>query len=463
MGSEIQKIKLLVSSLEKRVPIKTSQKMNRLVFILIFILANTLSLISGTVTVTNLTDIVNGNTASIAALIASDGGDGISYREAVRASNNTIETNIINVSVSGTITLLSDMDNIIGGNIAINGNGLILDGDAQYNYGSAQTIIATLNDLVFYNGGGGEIFDYIGFGGQGELFTMNNCVFDSNDSGNSNVFECDDPICILNRCIFSNNVGKHIYRMCEEISIMNNCVFDNNHSTDGGIYFHEDGYSEINASLFINNSTDSILVLADAFDSLILIRNTTFSGNQVTGSGDHMFLVSAVDERMELINCTIDNNVVSGGAFVFGIEDMDSLVIKNTIVSNTGDPAFYFDNPSGTITSINNIFEGYTGSVPYKSNADPLLGPLQNNGGPTETHALLAGSPAINMGNIADCPELDQRGYFRNGTCDIGAFEFEGTINPIPSMTTWGIIILMLMFSIFHVVYYKEFRLSLSK
>jgi hypothetical protein len=62
--------------------------------------------------------------------------------------------------------------------------------------------------------------------------------------------------------------------------------------------------------------------------------------------------------------------------------------------------------------------------------ADAMLGPLADNGGPTETHALLAGSPAIDAGS-PDCPPpaTDQRGVLRpqGAACDIGAFESEAT------------------------------------
>jgi hypothetical protein len=55
-----------------------------------------------------------------------------------------------------------------------------------------------------------------------------------------------------------------------------------------------------------------------------------------------------------------------------------------------------------------------------------LLGTLRNNGGPTPTHALLWGSPAIDGGSNAGCPAADQRGVTRpqRTTCDIGAVEF---------------------------------------
>ena len=55
---------------------------------------------------------------------------------------------------------------------------------------------------------------------------------------------------------------------------------------------------------------------------------------------------------------------------------------------------------------------------------DPMLGPLHDNGGPTETHALLSGSPAINQIPMAACEvDTDQRGFPRDSMCDVGAFE----------------------------------------
>ncbi|WP_223847121.1 T9SS type A sorting domain-containing protein [Hymenobacter montanus] len=59
---------------------------------------------------------------------------------------------------------------------------------------------------------------------------------------------------------------------------------------------------------------------------------------------------------------------------------------------------------------------------------DPLLSPLANNGGPTQTMALRAGSPAIDAGG-SSCPATDQRGLVRVGACDIGAYEFSA---PLP-------------------------------
>jgi hypothetical protein len=87
-----------------------------------------------------------------------------------------------------------------------------------------------------------------------------------------------------------------------------------------------------------------------------------------------------------------------------------------------------------------NLISNSTGGSGYAPtdilDVDPLLGPLADNGGPTLTHALLPGSPAIDAGdpNPADPPEWDQRGpgfpRIANGRIDIGAFEVQATGMP---------------------------------
>ena len=72
---------------------------------------------------------------------------------------------------------------------------------------------------------------------------------------------------------------------------------------------------------------------------------------------------------------------------------------------------------------------GGTGDL---SNVDPKLGTLEDNGGPTFTHALLEGSPAIDAGDDSICSDTDQRDFLRPlfaGACDIGAYEF-GALPP---------------------------------
>jgi hypothetical protein len=91
---------------------------------------------------------------------------------------------------------------------------------------------------------------------------------------------------------------------------------------------------------------------------------------------------------------------------------------------------------SGTVTSRGyNLSSdnggGFLTATGDQINTNPMLGPLQNNGGPTFTHALLSGSPAINAGDpvFSPPPTFDQRGpgYPRvsGGRIDVGSFELQ--------------------------------------
>ena len=121
-----------------------------------------------------------------------------------------------------------------------------------------------------------------------------------------------------------------------------------------------------------------------------------------------------------------------GGLFL----PIGTTTLKNTlVVSNTaGNPAF--QNCFGAIAlATHSISFGGTGCPISFGTGNPLLGQLQNNGGPTETRAVGLGGAAVDAVPVmgADCAPLDQRGVTRPqlGACDIGAFELE----PAPPVT----------------------------
>src|SRR5206468_1730823 len=121
--------------------------------------------------------------------------------------------------------------------------------------------------------------------------------------------------------------------------------------------------------------------------------------------------------------------------------------ISNTIL-NAGSGGNLFNNGNGMIASLgynlsSDNGSGYLIGPGDQINTDPLLGPLQDNGGPTFTHGLLPGSPAIDAGdpNFTPPPFYDQRGpgYPRvvNNRIDKGSFEVQagGTPTPTPTAT----------------------------
>jgi hypothetical protein len=197
-------------------------------------------------------------------------------------------------------------------------------------------------------------------------------------------------------------------------------------------------YSFFNTSTTITRSTISNNVSNDVGGGLRLlgnadITNSTISGNVSTGwYGGAMFITDGV---VNMVNSTVADNVSPAGApaavFVGTFTDASAtLNLGNSIVAaNVTEGCFLAPWGSGPV-AINslgsNVFSDGT-CFPVGGDqivVDALLGPLADNGGPTETQALLPGSPAIDTADNAVCPATDQRGVPRDATCDVGAYEF---------------------------------------
>src|SRR5438034_919806 len=138
----------------------------------------------------------------------------------------------------------------------------------------------------------------------------------------------------------------------------------------------------------------------------------------------------------------IGNNGQTAGAIV---NRLGTLEMKNTVL-NRGDVGPNMDNDSGTVIShgynlCNDNCAFFLNGAGDEIYTDPILGPLQDNGGPTFTHELLKGSPAIDAGDptFTPPPLYDQRGpdFYRvmNGHIDIGSFEVQSGPPPPPTPT----------------------------
>ncbi len=171
-------------------------------------------------------------------------------------------------------------------------------------------------------------------------------------------------------------------------------------------------------------------------DTVISVANSTISGNvagDLTGTSEDSsegggLAIFGFDGDPEVSSSTITGNRALGAAGTGGgIRVWEGpLNLHNTIVA--ANAASIGPDAKGSFGSAYSIIENQS-DVVFKSGSamagSPNLGPLSDNGGPTETHAITNTSLAFNTGDPLDCAEIDQRGVERPqlGGCDIGAFE----------------------------------------
>ncbi|MCA9955291.1 MAG: family 16 glycosylhydrolase, partial [Anaerolineales bacterium] len=244
-------------------------------------------------------------------------------------------------------------------------------------------------------------------------------------------------------------------------------VTNNTMGTDAGDYWQGGGgiYSGDGATLNLIDSTVANNTAAwsgggvySFFNTTTNIVRSTISGNVSNDVGGGVRALGDV----EIVNSTISGNTATGwhGGAIF-LTDGDLTITNATIVGNIApdwapstifvgqyDPSFvptftltnsiiagnqwYACEPFASGNPVNVVSGGY--NVVQDDSCNPAASDiittdagvdvLADNGGPTLTHALLAGSVAIDAADTAVCPATDQRGISRDAACDIGAFEF---------------------------------------
>ena len=229
---------------------------------------------------------------------------------------------------------------------------------------------------------------------------------------------------------------------------LDNMTLSGGASAGGGAVFNS-------GTLTIKNSTISGNTSSGAgggiygYWSDIIIENSTISGNTATAQGGGVW---GRFGALTIINSTISGNRSSdsGGGVAKNSYSAGAFTLANSLIAGNQArvaPEIYYTEccgmPPPDIESANNLFgtngnAGVSGVSPGPTDIVPsvpleqILGPLKNNGGPTQTHALVAGSPAIDAGNPNGCQDnsgallqTDQRGFPRNvdgnndGTVDV--------------------------------------------
>jgi CSLREA domain-containing protein len=200
----------------------------------------------------------------------------------------------------------------------------------------------------------------------------------------------------------------------------------------GGIYNDTGAWAALSNIAVHNNSSGDALGGGLHNEATMLLTNVTVSSN----SGG-IFSTGAI---LSVTNTTIANNT-GVGVFVMGSQAH----FKNSILAGNsgGNCAVPVISDGHNLDSGNSC--GFTAAGDL-INTDPLLGPLASNGGNSNTHALLAGSPAIDAADNPTCPPTDQRRAIRpvdgnndgSAICDMGAYEYLSE-TPTPTLTpTFG-------------------------
>jgi predicted outer membrane repeat protein len=315
----------------------------------------------------------------------------------------------------------------------------------------------TITDSVVSNNTNGIFNIGDAFPGAASLTVVNSNVSDNNHGGINNIANGgiggSATATIVRTTVSGNSAGGVFISAGQgsaEVTITN-CTISGN-STYGGIKA-VNFFSSPAANLSVANSTISGNSAPDSGGGIYAsaltnfsIVNSTISGNSAGTSGGG---INNFASSLHVANSTITGNSAAFGGGIYNDEQFSVVEISNTIL-NAGTLGENIFNNGGTVTSDGyNLSSddggGYLTGPGDQINTDPLLGPLQDNGGPTLTHALLPGSSAIDAGdpNFTPPPFNDQRGcpFDRvfNGRIDIGSFERQpprrGCLTPRPRLT----------------------------
>jgi Ca2+-binding RTX toxin-like protein len=293
---------------------------------------------------------------------------------------------------------------------------------------------------------GGALYSDSGAGEAPDLTLADVVVTGNQAEGSGAVWGEDANFRIVNS-VFSNNEstnynGGALYLRPEDpggLVIENSTITGNSAELyGGGVYIDQAAYDIVITGTTISNNRASFGggVYMDQADADLRLVNSTISGNQAESGGGAMWVDPRADHTVSIRNSTLSGNSAyyTGGIFLEDESaDNGSVAISSSILANnTRDSAASYENADlgqdnsslGTLAAGFTLIESGGGVIdngdssltleesPGGSNLlgiDPQLGPLADNGGPTQTHAPSVGSPVIDAG-VANGLGTDQRG-----------------------------------------------------
>ncbi|QEH37470.1 Glycosyltransferase 36 associated family protein [Aquisphaera giovannonii] len=376
-----------------------------------------------------------------------------------QANLNTGST--IQFAVTGTIGLGSPLPDIAS-DVAINGPGAsrltilgtgsapILKINGFFTVGLSGVTIA--NGKAYGYGDGGAIDNIYG------TLTVTACGFSGNTANTGGAIYNSGHLTVA-ASTFSTNTA---YAFGAAISndgtaTVSTSTFAGNMANDGGGAISNRVNLDVSGCTFSGNSV-GVIGRGGAIDNYfarVTIANSTFVNNSAAlgGALDNYYATGAPGASHAIATLTDVTITGSSGGGIVNEGDTGGYLtlINSAVAGNNGGDAVGWVNG---ISSVNNLIgdgsqavgisNGYNGNrVGTSSNPiDAKLGPLADNGGPTQTMAPLAGSPALGGGSGATTTDTDQRGVPRGRVLDIGAYQASATkvaVSGFPSPSAPGV------------------------
>ena len=207
-----------------------------------------------------------------------------------------------------------------------------------------------------------------------------------------------------------------------QLSIYDSIVKDNVASGRGGGVANQGNLSVFGSTLTGNTAAQGGAIASEASTNTYVYLST-LSGNSASGRGGALAASGSVQVQRATI---VGNSAPQGGGFYDEAQAVQALW-GSLLAGNTGGACGGLTS-SRTLWSTNLSDDGTCSFAGAQGTGgvDPLIGGLTNNGGPTDTHALRAGSPAINAvdPNFCVAGTPDQRHGTASDACDIGSYEF---------------------------------------
>ncbi len=386
----------------------------------------------------------------------------ITLRDAIAAANNDVRVSpggpsgsgndVIQFASSlfqngaGTISFTAgQMD--IGTSMVITGPGaslLTLDGNLGTRHffvaNSAAFLTVSISGMTFTRGSVGSTSLEISGGsiGNSEDLSITRCVFTSNQASASGGAIANLGTLAVTESTFADNVaddfGGAIYNRFTS-AVVSNSTFVTNLASFGGGLFNDGGTVAIINSTFTGNRVVNSGAGIRNFQGSLDLRNSTIIGNRADRDNDGSGLGGGFDTTNTNVrshNTIIAGNVRGSGNTPSDINGIIQQASANNLIGDAATSGGLTHGPNGNIVGNNG-----SGTINVNSVVDTNL---VSNGGPTQTHALVSNSPAINAGNndlIPNGVTTDQRGSTRivDGTVDIGSFE-ASVSTPPPNGTT---------------------------